>query len=51
MGAARGISLPKSWIQNAEEEAGRKIVAIAMEVNGAITITPIFEKQKKPIGA
>jgi hypothetical protein len=30
----------------AEEKEGKKIVAVAMEVDGSITITPIFEKEK-----
>jgi hypothetical protein len=37
--------LPKSWIENAEEEAGKKIVGIAMEVDGVITLQPVFEKK------
>jgi hypothetical protein len=30
----------------AEEKEGKKIVAIAMEVDGCLTLTPIFEKEK-----
>jgi len=52
VGDARGLTLPKSWIENAEREAGKKIVYLALEVDGVITIQPIFEKQvEKPIGA
>jgi hypothetical protein len=47
VGEARGLTLPKSWIENAEREAGKKIIALALEINGAITIQPIFEKRKK----
>jgi hypothetical protein len=31
----------------AEEKEGKKIVAVAMEVNGCLTINPIFDKEKK----
>ena len=41
------MTLPKSWIESAEQEAGKKIVAIALEVDRIITITPVFEKDKE----
>ena len=44
VGASKGITLPKSWLDNAEQEAGKKIIAIALEVNGKIIIQPIFMK-------
>jgi antitoxin component of MazEF toxin-antitoxin module len=44
VGDSRGITLPKSWIENAEQEAGKKIIAIALEVDRVITISPVFEK-------
>ncbi len=44
VGASKGITLPKSWLDNAEREAGKKIIAIALEVNGKITIHPVFER-------
>jgi len=47
VGDARGITLPKSWIENAEREAGRKITDIALEINGQITLKPVFEKPKE----
>ena len=47
VGDSKGITLPKSWIENAEQEAGKKIVAIAMEVNHIITLRPVFAKDKK----
>ena len=50
VGDARGLTLPKSWIENAESEKGKKMVALALEIDGSITIQPIFEKTK-PIGA
>ena len=44
VGSSRGVTLPKTWIENAEKEAGRKIVEISMEINGKIKLSPIFEK-------
>jgi antitoxin component of MazEF toxin-antitoxin module len=46
-GNSRAVSLPKSWLVNAEEEAGRKIVALALEVNKVITVAPVFEKEQQ----
>jgi hypothetical protein len=43
---SRAICIPKSWLENAEEEAGKKIIAMALEVNGVITLQPVFEKVK-----
>ncbi len=31
---SRAITLPKSWIENAEQTKGKKIIAIALEVGG-----------------
>ena len=47
LGNSKAVTIPKSWITNAEEKTGRKIIALAMEVNGTITIQPIFEKETK----
>ena len=51
VGDSKGITLPKSWIDNAEEQAGKKIVAIALEIDRVITLEPVFEKSKEPIPA
>lgn len=45
--SSKAITLPKSWLENAEQEADQKIVAIALEVDRVITIQPIFEMAKK----
>jgi antitoxin component of MazEF toxin-antitoxin module len=47
VGDSRGITLPKSWLESAEEEAGKRIVAIALEVNHVITIAPVFERKQQ----
>jgi len=45
LGNSKAVTIPKSWITNAEEKTGRKIIALAMEVDGTITMQPIFEKE------
>jgi antitoxin component of MazEF toxin-antitoxin module len=46
IGHSKAITIPKSWITNAEDEAGKKVVALALEVDGSITLQPVFEKTK-----
>ena len=48
VGDSRGLTLPKSWIEHAEQEQGRKVVALALEVDHSIVVTPIFEKEVAP---
>lgn len=45
VGYSKGITLPKSWIDNAEQQTGKKITAISMEIDGSIVIRPVFEKE------
>jgi antitoxin component of MazEF toxin-antitoxin module len=47
VGASKAVSLPKSWIESAERNAGGKITALALEVNDTIILQPIFETKKK----
>jgi hypothetical protein len=47
VGNSKSITLPKSWIENAEQQAGKKIIAIALEVNGKITLQPVFSKDQE----
>ena len=44
---SKGVILPKSWLEYYEEEAGKQIESVAMEVNKVLTIKPIFGKEKK----
>jgi antitoxin component of MazEF toxin-antitoxin module len=44
VGDSKAITIPKSWLESAEENAGKKIIAIALEVDRVITISPVFEK-------
>jgi len=46
IGHSKAITIPKSWITNAEDEAGKKVIALALEVDGSITLQPVFEKTK-----
>ena len=45
VGTSRAVSLPKSWLTHAENKAGKKIIALALEINNVITMSPVFEKQ------
>jgi antitoxin component of MazEF toxin-antitoxin module len=47
IGNSKAVTIPKSWLTNAEDQTGRKIIALAMEVNGAIILKPVFEKVTK----
>jgi hypothetical protein len=47
IGDSKAVTLPKSWIENAEEGAGLKVIALALEVNGSIVLQPVFEKKIK----
>jgi hypothetical protein len=47
LGRSRVVSIPKTWLTLAEEKEGKKIIAIAMEVDGCLTLNPIFEKELK----
>jgi hypothetical protein len=46
IGHSRNVTLPSTWLSYAETKAKRKIVAVAMEVNGSIILKPIFEEVK-----
>ena len=50
VGDAKGITLPKSWIESAEQESGKKMVALALEIDKVITLTPVFEKKEAERG-
>ena len=47
LGKSQAVTLPKSWLRNAEDTEGKKAVAIAMEIDGSITLKPVFEKEQK----
>jgi len=45
LGNSKAVTIPKSWLTNAEDKTGRKIIALAMEIDGTITLQPVFEKE------
>lgn len=47
VGGSKLITIPKSWIENAERTKGKKVIAIGMEIDGSIKLTPIYEKEVK----
>lgn len=47
LGHSKAITIPKSWITCAEEQTGKRVVALALEVDGTITLQPVFGKQAK----
>ena len=49
LGHSKAVTIPKSWLTNAENQTGRKIIALAMDINDSITLQPIFEKDPKPV--
>lgn len=44
---SRAVVLPKGWIQEIEQRTGKAVKAIALEINGQITIEPLFQEVKK----
>ena len=44
---SKAVILPKSWLEYYEEESGKQIESVAMEVNKVLTIQPIFTKEKR----
>jgi hypothetical protein len=47
VGDSKAVTIPKSWIVFAEEKAGRKIIALALEVDRVITLQPVFAKEER----
>lgn len=46
VGSSRGVTLPKSWLENVERSCG-PITALAMEVDGKITLEPLVTKKRE----
>ncbi len=49
LGNSKAVTIPKSWLTNAEDQTGKKVIALAMDVNESITLQPVFEKETKPL--
>jgi len=45
VGGSKAVSLPKSWLTFCENQCGRKITEVTMEVNGVLKIAPIIPKE------
>ena len=48
IGNSQAITIPKSWITNAEKTGGCTIREISLEVDGEIIIRPVIEKKVTP---
>jgi antitoxin component of MazEF toxin-antitoxin module len=48
LGNSKAVTIPKSWLTNAEDQTGKKVIALSMDVNESITLQPVFEKAHKP---
>jgi len=46
VGASRGITLPKSWLEWIERETGQQVREVAIEIDKVLTITPILPKKQ-----
>jgi len=47
LGTCKAITVPKAWLDYLERETGQKIIEIALEVNGVLTISPIIQKSRR----
>jgi hypothetical protein len=45
-GDSKVVTIPASWLRYAEQQKHKKIIAISMEVDGALILKPIFEEVK-----
>ena len=48
VGNSRGVTLPKSWIDSTEEQAGHRIKEVYMKVDGVIVIAPVLKREEAP---
>lgn len=44
---SKGVILPKSWLEYYEDEEGKPIEAVTIEVNKKLTIEPYIPKKKE----
>ena len=50
-GDSKAVTLPKSWLREIEQRTGQVITELALEVNGAITVRPVFDMEKEKNGS
>jgi hypothetical protein len=49
VGAAKGISLPKSWLEWIERETGQPLNEVLLEIDRTIKVIPLVpKKEEKP---
>ena len=46
IGDSRAVTIPKSWLTYYERQCGQSIKEVSVEVNGKLTIRPIFISKK-----
>jgi len=46
IGRSRAITLPKGWLDYYEQQEGKKVEAVAIEVNRKLTIEPLLVEVK-----
>jgi len=49
IGNSKGITIPKSWFEFYEKEAGEKIEEVSIEVNRVLIIAPMFKENRKGV--
>jgi antitoxin component of MazEF toxin-antitoxin module len=49
VGDSRAVTIPKSWLIFYERQYGQNIKEVSVEVNGKLTIRPIFLSKKTEI--
>ena len=47
VGDSRAMTIPISWLRFYEKERGRKVEAVAIEVDHTLTIEPIFSEKRE----
>lgn len=43
IGDSKGVTIPKSWLELVEEQTGKPIDYVVMEVNSALVILPLVD--------
>jgi len=46
VGDSRGITIPKSWLEFLEDETGKEVKKVAIEVDKVLTVSPILPKKE-----
>jgi len=49
VGNSKAVCIPKSWFEYYENETGKKISEVAIEVNRVLKIEPLLRKEKEQL--